>query len=205
MTIQYRAVLLIALMCVGPAYPAGVSYVGDGRLIDHGKHRLTNRYEVILGTVDIGSGGRKAFKFRGLPHREFVLGLRLSPANCGLEQSAATISFAVANERGETVIHEERPLHDLVWQRTLGNECDAPFGYIRGSAANQGASKSNCSNAASGSGTDQGRGTYFVARTDAAYEVTVIVSPPTDRAAVTEPALVVLQDNGAPPPPANCN
>jgi hypothetical protein len=101
-----RAALIVAVLCIGTAYPDTVSYIGDGQLIDHGWHRLTNRYEVVLGAINIGNGDHKDFRFRGLPHREFILGLRLEATNCKLMQSGATVSFTVLNERGESVINE---------------------------------------------------------------------------------------------------
>jgi hypothetical protein len=118
MIAAYRAVFSVAgLFFAVNVCAVGEPYTGDGQFIDHGSHRLTNRYEVILGTVNVGSGGKKDFRFRGLPHREFILGLRLGEANCKLEQSAIAVTFTVRNERGEVVIHEERLLRDLVSTR----------------------------------------------------------------------------------------
>ncbi len=200
MIVGCRVALLVALFFAGSAYPAGTSYVGDGQLIDHGRHRLINRYEVILGTVSIGGEDRKEYRFRGLPHREFVLGLRLDQPSCALRQSAAMVSFTVSNERGESVVHEERLLRDLVWQTLLGTECRAPFGYVRGSAAATLAGKRDCAES-----PDQGRGTYFVARTEGAYQVSIVVRTPKDSTDAGRVATVALRDNGVPPPVSSCN
>lgn len=199
MITTYRAALIVAVLCISAAYPANVAYVGDGQLIDHGKHHLTNRYEVVLGAVNIGN--TEEFQFRGLPHREFILGLRLDAANCKLMQSAATVSFTVRNERGVSVINEQRSLRDLVWQTTLGRECQLPFGYVR-SSVGAARGESDCASSSANAKADQVRGTYFVARREGAYQVQIATQTP-DGMTVTGTAAVVLQDNGVPPPP-NC-
>ena len=200
MTQVFRTTFLVAVLFALVANASEVSYVGDGQFIDHGRHRLTKRYEVILGKVSIGSGDHKGFQFRGLPHREFILGLRLNEATCKLQQAGTVISFTVRNERGAVVLHEERPLRDLVWQTTFGSECSEPFGYVRGSdVASKGSGASTCEGAPSTGCVDRGHGTYFVARKECAYQVSVDVHPAADSVASNSFALVVLQDNGAPP------
>ena len=202
---QYRATLLLAVLfaCAGSAL--GAEYVGDGQLIDHGWHRLTNRYEVILGKLHIGRGGeQKSFHFSGLPHREFVLGLRLNEENCKLQHAETLVSFTVRNERGELVLHQERSLRDLVWETTVGSECAEPFGYVQGSTvASQGTDAKACERHTST--LDGARGTYFVARKKGSYQVSIDVRSAPGSAISDSLVLVVLQDDGVPPSDGNCS
>jgi hypothetical protein len=97
------------------------------------------------------------------------------------------------------VIYQERRLRDLAWQYVATRECQSPFGYVQSSAQTKNDVEATCESLTAG--PDHGYGTYFVARTKAEYQVTVIARPSTEGASANGTALIVLQDNG---PPADC-
>jgi hypothetical protein len=191
MIASLRLLLLVELA-------SGAPYVGDGQLIDRGRFVLIHRYEVRFGTVNVGTGDQKRFEFRGLPHRELVLGLLLDRANCELMKSDAVVSFTMLDERGRAVIREERRLRDLSWGHPLGDQCDSPFGYVPTTAREP--ARSGCLDSSAFIPASSGQGTSFVGRSDSSYQLTIKIYPARDGSAVRGAATVVMQDDGDPPP-----
>jgi hypothetical protein len=174
-------------------------YVGDGTFVDHG-WAIYGRYEVILGDIALDGAQELRFRMAKLPRHEFTLGIQLNPGTCSAMESDSKVKFVVTNERGERVVSEEHLLKDLQWMRAHGDECRAPFGYAAGDNKETplGDDGGMCVRAII-TGADNGRGTYFIPRTQASYDVTVSLQPGTFGQALSSTGQVVLHDVGAAP------
>lgn len=181
-------------------------YHGDGTLEDNthgwGMFDSGSRYHVVLGTVDLSRNGEVRFHAAGLPARDFDVGVELNPADCKLKQSEMNLSITVKNEHGQKVISESHPLKSFVWSAFLNDQCNIPFGYIRGRGkdvqigANQYCVKTNYT------GADHGSGTSFTSRPSGSYEIDVLVSGvPTGAGSHVD--RVVLRDGGPVMPPVD--
>jgi len=175
---------------------AASSYTGDGILVDNGRRFLTNRYVVTLGAIDIAQPHVWRFNARGLPAREFVLGIVPDAADCSLLESSLGIAFEVTDEHGSKVIKEDGALRGLVWDRIFGQECKSPFGYVRGQANEIPVGNGTVRMEPVTTGVDCGRGTYFNSRPNGLYDITVSVQSGEHLSPGTHMAKVLLKDNG---------
>jgi len=151
-----------------------------------------------LGEIDLAQAEEKHFRVEGLPaDREFILGINLELGDCAIEKSDMRIALEMTDEHGNPVISENRSLHELTWS-TGRDECVPAFGYVRGRAEEVPINKEGavCMRPII-TGADHGRGTYFVTRSSAAYEVSVrVYGKPTVPLGVHS-AKVFIEDNGA--------
>jgi hypothetical protein len=191
--------ILIVVSAMPGCVDATSRYVGDGTFVDHG-WAIYGRYEVILGEIAFDRAQELRFRMAKLPRREFNLGIRLNPETCSAMESDSVVRIVVTNERGEGVVREEHLLKDLQWMRAQGDECRAPFGYAGGDKQETplGDDGGMCVRAII-TGADNGRGTYFIPRTQASYDVTVSLEPGTLGHAFSSTGQVVVHDVGAPP------
>ena len=152
------------------------AYKGDGKLEDQGPLRLkTERYVVTLGAVDFGKAGQTRFRSSGLPATEFTLGLRATKCVCPIMNSDAHVTLEIKNERGETVIDQNRRLRDLTWATDLAFPCDRPaLGYVR-STSKKSYANGLWSNEAIFEGADGGSGSSFKARKSGTYDTVITV------------------------------
>jgi hypothetical protein len=198
MRVLTYALVALGVLATKSACYAASQYDGDGKLVDYGSHRLTKRYELVLGTVELGRTQELHFRMAKLPLREFVAGIRLDPRTCSAMKSNSLVAIAITNEKGDVVIREERPLNEFTWETGLGSECKSPFGYIRGRSKETPVGNGDVCNQPVITGADSGRGSYFSPRTGGSYAVTIRVSPGSLELPSNSTAQVVLQDNGAP-------
>jgi len=122
---RFLAFAIVQLLALAACHSVN-SYTGDGRLVDLGPFRLTTRYVVILGEVNVGTVGKATFKASGMPSSQYVLGLQFDKGGCLAMQSDARITMEMTNEQGEHVIHETNALRDLTWTYSLESKCEKP-------------------------------------------------------------------------------
>jgi hypothetical protein len=111
------------------------NYMGDGQLIDNGRDAATDRYILDLGEIDFNNTGEYAFKIRGLPKEDFVIGFKLESEqiidiDSTLPNNAVIlISLSGANEK--IIFEVSSKLDDWIWSTSILEPNNA-FIYKRG-------------------------------------------------------------------------
>lgn len=170
----------------------------EGELQDRGPGLLVKRYYMTLGVVDLGQALERRVQVKALPpEREFILGLRLERGDCTIQASDVRVALIVTDEHGGVVIREDHPLKEFRWSSDR-DSCMPAFGYIGGKSQEVRMNeKGDVCMRPIITGADSGRGTYFVSRESAVYDVTVVVHAQGTGQPVSQLATVLLEDNGA--------
>ncbi len=107
------------------------------------------------------------------------------------------VALSMKNERGISVISEDHPLREFTWSKGR-DKCIPAFGYVRGAGQEVPLNKQGdvCMRPMI-TGADRGRGTYFVSRNSAVYEISVKVYGKSAGQLSPHSAKITLEDNGA--------
>jgi hypothetical protein len=98
-------------------------YSGDGQFTDNGWEVYSRRYVIDLGPIDLSTPGTYSFRLSGLPHAEFVVGIRVfeekkNEWNAPRPSYPVSVRMQLRTAEGETVIFEEGSLNS--WTRSYG-------------------------------------------------------------------------------------
>jgi hypothetical protein len=129
--LRHSVFALVAVALITAGRESVAQYSGDGKLIDNGPRAATDRYVLDLGPISLRASATTAFKLKGLPKKNFVLGFEIhAPQGSKLEQSAiAPVVSIVLLEDGKPKITKEGKLSEWTW--SIRSPGDSAFVYGR--------------------------------------------------------------------------
>ena len=169
------------------------SYKGDGVLVDSGRLNYSRRYVLDLGSIDLTRQGEYAYRLEGLPHAEFVIGIRLdnlesNPIDAPRAKTSAKARIELINKSGATVVLEDAPLLDWVWSGGLGDT--TAFLYRRGDSKDTPLPRGDVRVERINVGPSDGWGSYFSSGGSSSYTLLLRVTAPD--ASLQSPARLIL-------------
>jgi hypothetical protein len=118
-----RSVAAVATIAILALACNEAGFEGDGKLSERALSP-SRRFVVHLGTIDASRRTKARFGFRGLPEREFTIGLEVASSRPAtglvyeLRPISPTIRMTLSDEVGRVIVSESGPLKEWEWSRT---------------------------------------------------------------------------------------
>jgi hypothetical protein len=160
---------------------AGTEYTGDGTFerVEKSSFLCSERYFVLLGSLDLSRPALSSYQLAGLPETEFTLGIVIAhPKTSGdsvpIGALHARIRVDLRDEENRRVILTDGRLSDWTWSSDLKRWTNA-FVYRRGEERQRDLGNGSTTSQRIGVNADSGWGTSFKPRSRGHYRLEVAV------------------------------